>query len=156
MWSLYGEGKNAVCIFTTEDKLESQVQKNQDIDKLIVKPVTYINHENAQFDSDPLTPFTAKSLPFTFEKEVRLIAYHSQKNIESKVKNDKPGVALSINSLSQFIDKLVVSPNSYSWFIDSVKKLCLERDLNVEVRKSSLCKKRFTDIFDVLENLNFT
>ncbi|WP_298941554.1 DUF2971 domain-containing protein [uncultured Psychromonas sp.] len=143
MWSIYGGVNNSVCILTTEDKLLNQIQKPKNVNKIKLEDVEYLDHKYGQLTgSDSLAPFLAKSLPFSFEKETRLIAYNTEIDLSRVNKNPDAGVEVSIESLEQLIDKVVISPKADIWFSDSIKQLCNSNGLNI-VEDSTLRKKRF-------------
>lgn len=153
MWSLYGGDNNSVCIFTTEEKLLSQVNNIQgNINKIELEDVKYINHKSATLNCEAIEPFLAKSLPFSFEKEARLIAYDPCLNLNSAVKNEANGIELTITSLPELIDKVVISPKADVWFSDSIKQLCESKGINV-VTSSTLRTERVTSFFGALEQL---
>lgn len=150
MWSLYGGDNNSVCLFTTEAKLKNQIQSSQKIDKLNLYDIEYIDHKKACLSNECLAPFLAKSLPFSFEKEARLIAYDSKVNLNSAVENNIKGIEISIGSLPQLIDKVVISPNADAWFSSSVKQLCEEKGLKVIV-DSTLRTERVASFYGALK-----
>ncbi|MCK2084784.1 hypothetical protein HB860_12670 [Aeromonas sp. 3925] len=142
MWLLYGAEKNSVCIFTSIEKLEQQIIHNELLDNLKLEDVNYIDHAKAQFGSNCLDPFLSKSLPFSFEKELRIVAFDSKTDLARVEQNEKAGVNIRIHSLPKLIDRVVVSPNSDSWFKDCIQKLCNEYGLGIEVEMSSLKRER--------------
>ncbi|MCP1599906.1 hypothetical protein J2S82_001863 [Aeromonas caviae] len=142
MWQLYGAEKNSVCIFTSIEKLEQLVIPNELFDNLKLEDVNYIDHAKAKFGSNCLEPFISKSLSFSFEKELRIVAFDSEINLGNVGVNEVSGINIGIRSLSELIDRVVVSPNSDSWFKDCVQKLCNEYGLGIEVKMSSLKRER--------------
>lgn len=142
MWQLYGAEKNSVCIFTSIEKLEQLVIPNELFDNLKLEDVNYIDHAKAKFGSNCLEPFISKSLSFSFEKELRIVAFDSEINLDNVGVNEVSGINIGIRSLSELIDRVVVSPNSDSWFKDCVQKLCNEYGLGIEVKMSSLKRER--------------
>lgn len=153
MWSLYGGVNNSVCVFTTENKLRIQIASNENgLNKINLEDVEYIDHKRATLNSNKLAPFLAKSLPFSFEKETRLIAYDPTVNLNSTVKNDVNGISLKIKSLSELIDKVVISPKADVWFANSVKQLCDDKGIKV-VTKSTLQTERVSSFFGALEQV---
>lgn len=153
MWSLYGAGNNSVCIFTTEEKLLSQVQTKNRANVITLQDVKYLDHESACFDKNNLAPFVAKALPFSFEKELRMVSYCSETDLNIAPKNSVNGENISIKSLSKLIDKIVVSPKADSWFFDSIQRLCSAHGLDVEVKESSLRTKRIESLYAGFEQL---
>lgn len=151
MWSLYGADKNSVCIFTSEDKLRDQIQLANEVDTVTFQDVKYLDHKRASLGNECLAPFFAKALPFSFEKELRVISYNSTIDLNITAKNSASGERLSIKSLSELIDKIVVSPKADPWFFKSIQKLCSEHGLNVEIQESSLRTERVENFYGALE-----
>lgn len=153
MWSLYGADNSSVCIFTTEEKLRSQAQPENEVNVITLQDVKYLDHKSATLDKNNLAPFIAKALPFSFEKELRIVSYNSETDLNIATKNSASGEKLLIKSLSQLIDKIVVSPKVDPWFFESIQRLCSMYGLNVEVKESSLRAKRVESFYGALEQL---
>ena len=153
MWQLYGEDKNAICIFTTVDKLEEQLHRPDNINTLVLRDVTYLDHANAKFDEDKLTPFLLKAFPFSFEKELRIVGFDSHSDLNYSDGNGQTGINVKVKSLSQLIDKIIISPNSDSWFVATIEKLCRQFKLDVTVQTSSLRVDRIESFFVAMEQL---
>lgn len=153
MWQLYGAEKNAVCIFTSIEKLEQQVIHNELFDNLNFEDVNYIDHAKAKFGSNCLEPFISKSLSFSFEKELRIVVFDSKINLDNVRVNEVSGVNIEIHSLQKLIDKVVVSPSSDSWFKSCIENLCNSYGLNIDVEMSSLKRKPINDFFDALPSV---
>lgn len=153
MWSLYGADKNSVCIFTTEEKLLSQIQPENSINIITLEDVEYLNHGSDCLGKSNLAPFIAKSLPFNFEKELRIVSYNPKTDLNTTERNNSSGEKLPIKSLSELIEKIVVSPKADSWFFESIQKLCAAHGLNVEVKESSLRVNRIESFYDACAQL---
>lgn len=153
MWSLYGADNNSVCIFTTEEKLRNQIQPKSDVNVVTLQDVKYLDHQSACLDKNNLSPFTAKALPFSFEKELRIISYNPKTDLNTSIKNSSKGEKLPIKSLSQLIEKIVVSPKADSMFFDSIQRLCSAYGLNVEIKESSLKAKRVESFYEAYDQL---
>ncbi|MGL4604676.1 MAG: DUF2971 domain-containing protein [Iodobacter sp.] len=151
MWSLYGADKNSICIFTTEDKLLSQIKTESSNNVITLQDVKYLNHGNEYLDKSNLAPFVTKALPFSFEKELRIIYYDPGTDLNTSKINTASGKKLQIKSLSKLIDKIVVSPKADSWFFDSIQGLCSAYDMRVEIKESSLRTKRIENFNEAYE-----
>ncbi len=152
MWSLYGADKNSVCIFSTQDKLLSQIQ-SESTNVITLKDVEYLNHGSDFFEKSNLAPFVAKAPPFSFEKELRIVSYNPKTDLNTSEKNNASGEKLKINSLSELIEKVVVSPKADAWFFESIQKLCDAHGLNVEIKGSSLRANRIESFYDAFAQL---
>jgi hypothetical protein len=142
MWQLYGVERNSICIFTTVEKLSSQIVHDDTVDTIKLENVHYLDHATAKFGSDPLKPFISKALPFSFEKEIRIVALNSKVDLVKSTENEINGINIKINPLSKLIDKIVISPNAESWFKECVQNLCNQYGLNIAVETSSLKRER--------------
>lgn len=156
MWSLYGADKNSVCIFTTEEKLLSQIQPGNSVNVITLKDVKYLNHGSDLLDKSNLAPFIAKALPFSFEKELRVVSYNPKKDLNISGRDNANGERLTIKSLSELIEKIVVSPKADSWFFESIQRLCADHGLNVEVKESSLRGNRIESFYDAFAQIQRT
>jgi hypothetical protein len=152
MWPLYG-GKNSICIFTTAKQIQEQITVPQELTKAILSPVRYINHDAASFDDKQHGPFTSKSLPYIYEREVRLTAWNPNINLNTEKENPGAGAVAKISDLGKLINHIVVSPKSDAWFKESIERLCRDYHLDVEILDSSLKRKPPTSIYDVLVHI---
>lgn len=153
MWQLYGAERNSICIFTTVEKLSNQIDHDDTVDTIKLENVHYLDHATAKFSSDPLRPFISKALPFSFEKEIRIIALNSKVDLVKFTENQTNGINMKINSLSELIDKIVISPNAESWFKECVQNLCSQYGLNVAVETSSLKRERIETMWSAIMQL---
>lgn len=153
MWSLYGADKNSVCIFTTEEKILSQILPESSINIIALEDVEYLDHGSDCLGKSNLAPFIAKSLPFSFEKELRIVSYNPKTDLNATERNNSNGEKLPIKSLSELIEKIVVSPKADSWFFESIQRLCAAHGLNVEVKESSLRANRIESFYDACAQL---
>lgn len=151
MWDLYG-GKNSVCIFTTEEKLRRITLKAQNVDNLVFENVLYINHRQAKFGNS-LDPFISKAAAYGFEKEFRSIAWKNDSAPLQHNVNTMHGITSDEIHLSSFIDEIVISPFSDSWYADSIRSICAQYGINVQVIESSLKSSRIDDLYQALESL---
>lgn len=154
MWSLYGADNNSVCIFTTEEKLRNVLQLEGGANIITLQDVKYLDHQDACLGESNLSPFIAKALAFSFEKELRVIYYNPKTDLNTATKNGASGEKLLIKSLPQLIDKVVVSPKADSWFFGSVQKLCAAHGLNVEVKESALKANRVSSFYEAYKQLH--
>lgn len=151
MWPLYG-GKNSICIFTTVKKIKEQITVPLGLTASL-SSVSYINHDAASVDNKQYGAFTSKSLPYTYEREVRLTAWNPDIDLNKQIENLSAGVVAKISDLRKLISHIVVSPNSDPWFKKSIEQLCQENHLDIGVFESSLKRKPPTSIYDVLDHI---
>lgn len=153
MWALYGADNNSLCIFTTEEKLRNQILPENGANLITLQNIKYLDHKSACLNDSDLSPFTVKALPFSFEKELRIISCDPKIDLNFTTKNSASGEMLSIKSLSELIDKIVISPKADSWFHESIQKLCSAYGLKVEITKSSLQEKRIESFYEAYNQL---
>lgn len=146
MWKLYGNDKNSLCLFSTLEKLKGSLSRKSSLNQLEIEPVNYIDHKSDILPSKPISPFIAKSKPYSFEKEIRLIAWNSEIDISINPKNEKTGIFIDID-LHTLIEKIIISPHADSWFKATVEKLCRDSGLNAEIQNSSIHMQPITDIY---------
>ncbi|MFG0351911.1 hypothetical protein ACF8LD_12880 [Pseudomonas sp. zbq_5] len=151
MWDLYG-GKNSVCIFTTEEKLRKVTLANQDINNLVFEDVKYIGHKKDKHQGT-LSPFKSKATPYCFEKEFRSIAWNDGAAPLSRKTNNLPGITSDEINLNDFIDRVVISPFSDSWYAESIKSICAQYGVNVQVTESTLKTGRIDDLYNAMDSL---
>ncbi|HHB1596973.1 TPA: hypothetical protein ACN976_005214 [Vibrio campbellii] len=158
MWELYGSDNNSVCIFTTKEKLREFLTVESNAKEMLkFENVEYKAPSEAKMDGDCFKPFLTKALPFSFEKELRVVAFDKNRDLMANVKdaiNSKQGIKLNITSLAGLIDRVVVSPNSDSWFKDSIQTLCDQYELNVVVADSELKRKRVESLYNAMKDID--
>ncbi|WP_125716678.1 DUF2971 domain-containing protein [Pseudoalteromonas rubra] len=138
MWRLYGGDKNAVCIFSSEEKLLSAVKASSLCDNLELNTVNYICYAHDEFEGEPLDPFISKSKPYSFEKEVRLMSWNSKIDLlEKEQTNPDSGLMLDID-LGKAIERIVISPYADLWFKSIIQKVCSDAQLDVAIEESSI------------------
>jgi len=135
MWRIYTYNKQGVAIVTTVEKL------TQSVDNLAyIKAVEYIDFikDNPQI-LIPSDVFEYKRKAYIHENEIRAII---TKYPRMEIKNGMPetskplpgkeipesGILIDLD-LSVFIDKIIVTPYSESWFLDVIKGLVKQYDL---------------------------
>lgn len=149
MWQIYNNDKNSLCVFSTEEKLRSSVVADASCDRLEVKKVEYISHRDDSFSENPLDPFVAKSKPYSFEKEVRLISWDSRLDLSCAPENNKSGLLLKMD-LQTVIDKVVISPYADPWFKGAVIKFCSDAGLDIKIVDSSIRMGPITDLHQAM------
>ncbi|MCU9048017.1 hypothetical protein OE470_06930 [Pseudomonas aeruginosa] len=137
MWPIYG-GKNSVCIFTTAGKLSGQVIPPAGMERAILSPVDYLDHDTASFNDKELGPFLSKSLSYSYEREVRAVSWPNDINLRVHCENSGPGQFAEIRNLGDLIDKVVISPSSDTLFRSTVEKLCKREKLTLKIEDSAL------------------
>ncbi|MDO6825608.1 hypothetical protein [Marinobacter sp. 1_MG-2023] len=149
MWPLYGRDKNSVCIFSTDEQLKEAIAPDASYDSLEIERVKYVCHINDSFSGNSLDPFIAKSKPYAFEREMRVVAWNSDLDLSTLPKNENSGLLLGVD-LGQLIQKLVVSPHADPWFKNIVKKLCEDARVSVEVEDSAIRMEPVSDIYQAM------
>ncbi|KAA0010761.1 hypothetical protein F0A17_16220 [Billgrantia pellis] len=151
MWKLFGRDKNSVCIFSTIERLEASIVPDPTCDMLKLWQVNYIDHSADTFSVNPIDPFIAKSKPYAFEREFRVVSWNSRKNLLTSPKNDESGRLLKVN-LEEMIHKVVVSPHADPWFKSTIKQLCEDAKVNVIVEDSVMGMQPISDIYQAMSN----
>lgn len=149
MWQLYGRDKNSVCIFSTDEQLGAAIVPDRSCNMLEIQQVNYINHLNDTFSGNPLDPFIAKSKPYAFEREIRAVSWNSGVDLSKSPKNEESGRLFEVN-LERMIQKVVVSPHSDPWFKSTVKKLCKDAGISVDIEDSVMRMQPISDIYQAM------
>lgn len=152
MWKLYA-GKDSVCITTTPERIQNAFDFDSNLTHVVLEPVEYIDHNNKRVDS-ALGPFTVKSEPYTFEKEVRIVAWDENINLEEKDGNPEKGKVFNIKAFDKLIENIIISPFCHSAFSEFVKVECSKYGLMDRLVDSRLKDQRNSDLPSVLSNLN--
>lgn len=162
MWQLYGKNnkesnaKNhseAVLVFTDLDRLKSHVGLDNDLNSRAIFPVEYIDHHQNEFSDKCFGPFISKLKPYAFEKEVRLVSWNSDLdlNVAPKTAND---YELPIKDLSLFITKIIISPIAPKSFIERVESLCKQYSLSDKLCESDLRRQPIEELGQALDLVN--
>lgn len=147
MWPLYG-GKNSVCIFTDVKKLISALSFDlPNISDASVRRVEYIDHNTDFFEDSTFGPFISKSKPFSFEKEMRIVAWDKNCTPQTIGNNKLHGVSSNKIDLNSLITKIVISPVADSWFKKTVEDLCSSYNMNIQIVESELKSDRHRGFF---------
>ncbi|WP_100636500.1 DUF2971 domain-containing protein [Marinomonas sp. ef1] len=138
MWKIYGGGINSVCIISSVEKLSAAIIKPNN-KEITISKIHYIDHENDHFKNEhPLSPLLHKSKFYTFENEVRLIAYNPNEKILEERKKDDVGTLLEVD-LNTLIIEVRVAPDAPNWFFELVRSITQDKyGLKVEVNKSKI------------------
>lgn len=139
LWKLYGLENRSIAIRTTYKKLYSL--KNVKTGLIDYADYSYKSLEMPVFEAFAMM----KRNCFSYENEVRGII--RKQNIQSIQKDGKsfvnylpniiPGIPVSID-LSDFIDEIIISPYSETWFIELIKKILHRYNCSISVKQSEL------------------
>lgn len=149
MWNLYAAKPNALCIFTTTDNLKSALKPIDSFTNIETHPVSYIKHGSVDLLGDPIAPFLSKSMPYTFEREYRVIAWNADTDLYNQQLNCAKGVFLPIN-IETLIKRVVISPDATEEFKNQVTDFCRAHNLQVQILDSELKNMPVRDIYDAL------
>lgn len=131
MWYMYCSSKNSVCVQTTESRFKASLPDN-----IAFNPVRYINYDDFDASIEKMSdPFFYKKQEFSFEKEFRAIVTNYD---DMDVKKEFIEEKVDLNCL---IEKIIVHPESDSWFLNVIDGLCKKFGLNVEIIPSSMKSK---------------
>ena len=136
MWKIYGGTTNSVCIITNVNKLANSVSASDK--KLVLSKVHYINHEEDNFQEyHSLAPLLHKSEFYSFENEVRLLAYNPEDDLLSERSKDDAGTVLNV-CLNDLIDEIRVAHNAPEWFYKLVQSVAIKYDVSANVVRSKM------------------
>jgi len=136
MWKIYGGTTNSVCIITNTEKLSRSLYAESK--KLVLSKIHYINHEEDNFQNyHGLAPFLHKSKFYSFEKEVRLLAYDPAIDLLSERDKDDKGTVLNV-MLNDLIDEIRVAHDAPEWFFKLVQSVSIKYDVDAHVVRSKM------------------
>lgn len=133
LWKIYGGSFQSVAISTTINKIISSAFNWCKEGTVTLKKVRYINHAGKLPDgiySLNEHTFGLKHEAYSFEREVRVV-------LTRPFGSSKKALRLPLN-VNTSITKIIVSPESDSWFFDLVTDLARKYNVAVPVEKSSL------------------
>lgn len=145
MWKIYGGSTNSVCIVTNVQKLIRAVKKPSS-KELMLAEVSYIDHTTDNFKLDhPLSPLLHKSKFYSFENEVRLIAYDPNTEVLTHRDEDENGTLVEVN-LQDLLTEIRVAHDSPPWFLELVNSIVRDKyGLKVKVAKSKMTRLAIFD-----------
>jgi hypothetical protein len=168
MWEIYGKENQpyrgalldlpegcGFCIETTIGRIKENILPLEG-HKFALSMVDYINHADAVATEKPLDQFTRKARHFEFEKEARLVAWPTSKDIvfsyrhEQSSVNDVGQVSPSIKDINGFVSKVIFSPGMPDACVDAVTQVCRAQGLTCDMVKSALDGKPLLDIYGYL------
>lgn len=139
MWKLYSKSNESVAIQSTFNLLFEALS-----DEVLLGIVNYIDYDNDFMpENNYFWNYLHKRKSYEHEKELRAIIRPFKINGESIPKgtpNTEYGKTVKVQ-ISEFIQKIYISPRAQPWFADLVKNVISIYDLEVEVVHSILSKK---------------
>nr|WP_282444918.1 DUF2971 domain-containing protein [Idiomarina sp. ATCH4] len=137
MWKIYGGSTNSVCIITNVDRLSKAIAKKHERE-LVLSPVHYISHEEDNFQEyHRLAPLMHKSEFYSFENEIRLLAYNANADLLSERPENDRGTVVDID-LTLLIQEIRVAYDAPEWFFKLVKSITKKYKVDAEVIRSKM------------------
>jgi hypothetical protein len=137
MWRLYSQGREAVCIQSTFERLAKGLPGDT-----FAGSVNYIDYETGEIQlgrtplSMVLNHFLFKRLSFAHEQEVRAVVYGPMPDLPPH-RPTEHGIEIEID-LATLVEAVHVSPDSKIWFKNTVERLMEAQALKIPIRQSSL------------------
>jgi len=157
MWKIYGGFTEAVAIETTTNKLKDAYLKshpstlayldevryiNPDIENEVSLPsgIVKINKKSNQIKGHLYFPILLlqflKHIGYVFEKEVRLVCL--DKGFDKDKKNKKQGIIIDHSSVMDFLESVLIFPESPPWFKNIVSDLLKKYGYDIPIKESTL------------------
>jgi len=138
LWKIYGLSKESVAVRTSYGKLRS-------VPNVKAGKVEYVDYKSYSTDMPVAECFAMrKRLCFSHENEVRGLLWKTNRIIHkgemitsTELPNEFPGIPVPI-CLADFIEEVVVHPQSETWFFDLVRSLVNRYGVGVNVKRSDL------------------
>jgi hypothetical protein len=131
LWQLYGDIKTSVAITTTLDRIVNAFEWDRSIH---IHKVKYVDHKKVKnyIIGAPREVLQYKSDAYVFEKELRIVASHQDKDEHSM------GVRMPLKDINNLIRSVVVAPDADISFVEAVSDLCKRYGLTAPIRRSKL------------------
>lgn len=136
LWKIYSDVNYGILIKTDRDSLIQAFNNAED--NLILSEVKYIDYSTGSInDSILYFPLLYKNIPYSFEKELRVLILA---DFKTALKDQPPThngkyVKIDINAL---IKEVIVSPYAPEWFYANVKSLMEKYKIFKPLKKSNL------------------
>ncbi|MFN0262681.1 hypothetical protein ACKTEK_02270 [Tepidamorphus sp. 3E244] len=157
MWKIYASPGDGVAVITTGGRLTHSLDDASD--DLHVGAVKYWTPGTFQVGSENIfSNLTVKRSSYSFEQEVRIVYWDNEnfhdplqgsvwneetlryENINENVNLPRAGRLIPCD-INIMIEKVVISPNSPSWYLPMIEKLIGELGLKFPVMQSSLLQE---------------
>ncbi|TPV39577.1 DUF2971 domain-containing protein [Bacillus dicomae] len=138
MWDLYLKSNEGIAIQTTFDKVKKSLNVCEE--DIYIGEVQYLDHtKQKNLNISYLEPFFTKRISFKHEQEVRLVYALTPHHEEYVENSDVKGKSIQVD-LTDLIERVYVSPDAASWFVDVVKVTLEKFNIDAEVVHSDLYK----------------
>ena len=132
MWQIFTQNSEGLAIQSTIGRLQNALEVEKE-HKQYIGEVNYIDYKKELIPFDDLFfPFLFKRKSFQYEREVRILADISEKEIKIN-----EGLKIDID-ISQLIEKIYIHPKSENWYKNLVIELVSKLDFDIEIEKSDL------------------
>ena len=130
LWQLYGGIKSSVAVTSTVSKIVNAYESDRSIH---IHKVKYVDHKKVKnyVIGAPREVLQYKSDAYTFEKEIRIIAPHTETDKETL------GIRVPMD-LNTLIRSIVVAPDADVNFVRAVSDVCKKYGLKAPIRRSKL------------------
>ena len=151
MWRLYSNYKKGIAIQTDLNTLLNELPSEYDNQgfksKINIAEVKYIDFNNPKmnlFRFGFVETYLLKRKAFDYEKEVRIFTHlgcgwgNKETGVVPEIENDVILLKLDLNKI---IKKIIIAPNSPSWYRKLIMTILDKFDFDLEVENSSLAEK---------------
>lgn len=139
MWDLYVKSGEGIAVQTTFGRIKQSLSCCEK--DIYIGKVEYIDHKNDENHiGDYIHPFFTKRLSFKHEEEVRVVySALADKYFWNDINQyeDIPGININVD-LTKLIERIYVSPDAPSWFVDVVRAVLGKFNLEAKVIHSKL------------------
>lgn len=165
MWEIYGKRRetysgsllclpenSGFCIEMTIGSVVDNVVLPQGYE-FALSSVEYVDHSSAVITDNPLDPFTRKARHFEFEKEARLIAWPTGKDIvfsyrhEQSSINDLPWISPEIKDVNNLITRIIFAPGTPDDVAQRVTQICRSQGITCDMVRSVLDEDPILDFY---------
>lgn len=137
MWSIHGRSPTSVAVLTSVARLRDAMRASRPQYKTFIRKVRYVKHwRDPPIKIRPYSNvFSYKLKAYDFEREVRVIIDRFHEEFDYETIDASMRVPISIERL---LLKIVVAPDSPSWFLELVKGVASKYSIKVPIVRSKL------------------
>ena len=154
MWRIYSGDRQGIMIETIAENFASI----DNLRRALLAKVIYYNNSNyidrrKEINNNPSYSFAGdmvlKREAFKHENEVRLLVCLQAYPKEIDNIWDIPVVGFGIEP-EFFIKSITFDPRADDWYVETIKKYCISKNLNCSIEKSTLYKKDFFESTNII------
>lgn len=144
MWRLYAAEDYAVAIQSRYQRLV-QVLPEKIRNGCFIGRVQYVDHDEDEIpEGNSFTPVMHKRRAFEHEREVRAVIWYGDRGFQEEPDLSGNPLGLTVDvDLPALVERIFVSPTAPEWFVNTVRRVVADYELDVPVVQSGLARKPY-------------